>query len=61
MLCYTFKQFCLPFLFQTDTTLKSAYKESAYKKELQVITNLFLFPNLYQETTLPYIFKELRL
>ena len=40
--------------------VKSAYKEPAYN-ELPVIRNWFLFPNLYQGTSLLYIYKELRL
>jgi len=41
-------------------TVKSAYKEPAYK-ELPVIRNRFSFPNLYQKTSLLYVYKELRL
>ena len=39
-------------------TVKSAYKEPAYK-ELPVIRNWFLFSNPYQETISLYIYKEL--
>jgi len=41
-------------------TVKSAYKEPAYK-DLPVIRIWFLFPNLKQETSSPYVYKELRL
>ena len=41
-------------------TVQSSYKEPAYKKFL-VIRIWFLFPNMYQGTSLKYIYKVLRL
>jgi len=41
-------------------TVYSAYKEPA-SKELLVTGNYFLFTNLYEGTSSPYVYKELRL